>query len=316
MMDALDPTRIPHLRQIDRRVERHAPADPMFPRAWDVLADRVAAPIAIVVGVPYGGGSLSGARCAEAPAAVRAGLARFSAYSSDFDVALDIASVLDAGDVDCAGDTEEVEKRVTECVAAIRERAAGVPLVVVGGDNSITTGAAAGADADALVTFDAHHDVRDGVSNGSPVRRLVDAGLPGRRIVQIGIHGFANSQAYAQRASSYGISWVAASVVHDRGVDDVVDQTIARLAQAGATRVWVDVDLDCLDRAFAPGTAAALPGGLHPRHLERAAFLLGASPLVAGMDLTELDPAADVADTTVRAACATLLAFVAGAKTR
>ena len=52
-----------------------------------------------------------------------------------------------------------------------------------------------------LVTIDAHYDLRDGVSNGSPVRRLVESGLDPRRIVQIGIADFANSAAYACRVS-------------------------------------------------------------------------------------------------------------------
>ncbi len=67
------------------------------------------------------------------------------------------------------------------------------PVLALGGDNSITFAVAHGAWADGLITLDAHHDLRDGRSNGSPVRRLVESGLEGRRIVQIGISDFANS---------------------------------------------------------------------------------------------------------------------------
>src|SRR5207302_1802995 len=85
--------------------------------------------------------------------------------------------------------------------AACAEAAAtGGVVVVIGGDNSLTfpalRGSAAGAldDGWGLITFDAHHDVRDaalhgGPRNGTPVRDLILAGLPGRRVAQIGVHG-------------------------------------------------------------------------------------------------------------------------------
>ena len=52
----------------------------------------------------------------------------------------------------------------------------GCPVLALGGDNSITFAVAHGACADGLITLDAHHDLRDGRSNGSPVRRLVESG--------------------------------------------------------------------------------------------------------------------------------------------
>lgn len=310
----MDLAGIPYLREIDRPIERGRGADPNFPLASEAIADKVIDPVAIVVGVPYGGGSLSGAKCEQTPAAVRGILSRFSAYSTDFDVGFEMASILDAGDVDARGDTEEVERRVEACVRALSS--AGVPLAVLGGDNSITSGAAAGAGADALITFDAHHDVRDGASNGSPVWRLVEAGMAGERIVQIGIHGFANSRFYSQRAASLGIRWVPASAVRSRGIDAVVNEAVATVADAGATRIFCDFDLDVLDRAFAPGTAASLPGGLWPQDLEQAAFMLGSLPRVCGMDVTEVDPSTDVGGVTVRTAGAVLLAFLAGVVSR
>lgn len=310
----MDLAGIPYLREIDRPIERGPRADPNFPHASEAIADKVGDPVAIMLGVPFGGGSLSGAKCEQTPAAVRGALARFSAYSTDFDVSLGIASILDAGDVEAKGDVEEVERRIEACVRALSS--AKVPLAVVGGDNSITAGAAAGADADALITFDAHHDVRDGMTNGSPVRRLIEGGLPGERVVQIGIHGFANSRFYTERAAGYGIRWVPVSAVRERGIRAVLDDTLGTLTEAGAIRIWCDFDLDVLDRAFSPGTAASLPGGLWPQDLEQAAFVAGAHPNVCGMDITEVDPSADVAGVTVRAACAVLLSYLAGVESR
>ncbi|HVL91678.1 MAG TPA: arginase family protein [Actinomycetota bacterium] len=310
----MDLAGIPYLREIDRPIERGPRADPNFPHASEAIADKVVDPVAIMLGVPYSGGSLSGAKCDQTPAAVRGALPRFSAYSTDYGVALEVASILDAGNVDAKGDVEDVERRIEACVRALSS--AGVPLAVVGGDNSITAGAAAGADADALITFDAHHDVRDGATNGSPVRRLVEAGLPGERIIQIGIHGFANSRFYTERAAEYGIRWVPATAVRDRGMRAVLEEAIGALAAAGASRIWCDFDIDVLDRAFSPGTAASLPGGLWPQDLEQAAFIAGADERVRGIDITEVDPSTDLAGMTVRVACAVLLSYLAGVESR
>jgi formiminoglutamase len=302
---------ISHLRPAERPPDA-THADPNFHRATEAIADVVSDPVAVVLGAPFAGASLSKAACDEAPAAVRAALVRFSAYSSEAGAGLEIASVLDAGDVTPAGEVVETQERI----AAVVEAVSAVPVALLGGDNSVTVGGARGASCDGLLTFDAHHDVRDGISNGSPVRQLIEAGMEGSRIVQIGIHGFANSAAYAERARKAGIAWFVPAEVRARGIAPVVKEALDRIVTAGARRVWVDFDLDVLDRAFAPGTAASVPGGLWPADLEQAALMLGGAPVVAGIDLTELDPTQDVGEVTVRTACAVLMAFLVGVASR
>ena len=100
------------------------------------------------------------------------------------------------------------------------------------------------------------------------------------------------------------------------GIDAIVEDALVKLEAAGARRIWVDVDMDCLERALAPGAPAAMPGGLLPADLSRGAFRLGHSPLVTGLDITELDPTADLGDATVRTACSVLLAFACGVAIR
>lgn len=267
-----------------------------------------------MLGVPYGGASISGARCDLTPAAVRAALARFSVWSSDVAVSVEQLAAFDAGDLEPAADPVETQDRIAAVIEALRARA-DVPIVLIGGDNSVTVGGARGAAADGLLTFDAHHDCRDpayGVTNGSPVRQLVEGGLT--RVVQVGIHGFANSEANARWALDRKIHPISAARVHDEGMARTVQG--ARRMLGDARRVWVDVDLDVMDRAFAPGTSASMPGGLTPAHLEQAAFLLGQDDKVVGLDLTEVDPSTDVGETTVRTTCAVLLAYLAGVRSR
>jgi arginase family enzyme len=80
--------------------------------------------------------------------------------------------------------------------------------------------------------------------------------------------------------------------------------------------VYVDIDLDVLDRAFAPGCPGSRPGGASPRQVFEAAFAAGAHPAVRAIDIVEVDPVADVASITVDAAALTLLNAAAGYATR
>ena len=295
--------------------------DPNFHRAADWLAAGTEhAPSLLVLGAPYSGGSISRARCDQAPAAVRKALERFSTYSSDFDISLDHLAVFDLGNLPraVAAAVEEFQQYVEEVLKAVRGQTP-APVAVLGGDNSITVGAFRGSGADALITFDAHHDVRElvrGPTNGSVVRQLIEGGLPGSLVTQIGIHGFANAAAYSRYATEAGVAVVHPSAVRTLSIDAVVEDTLIKLEAAGARRIWVDFDLDCLDRALAPGAPAAMPGGLLPSDLVRGAFRLGHSPLVTGIDITELDPTTDVVEATVRTGAAVLLAFACGVAIR
>jgi formiminoglutamase len=296
--------------------------DPNVRRAADWLAGGSEEnPGLLVVGAPYAGGSISHAHTDQAPEAIRRALEKFTTYSSDFDVSLDHLVALDVGDLPraVAVPVDEFQIHVEEVIRSVRAQS-DAPIVVLGGDNSITVGAHRGSGADALITFDAHHDVRDhaesGPTNGSPVRQLIEGGMAGSRVVQIGIHGFANAAPYARYAADAGIGIVGAGTVRALGADAVVEEALLKLEAAGASRIWIDVDLDCLERALAPGAPAAMPGGLHPADLIRAAFRLGHSPLVTGLDITEFDPTLDVAEATVRTACAVFLSFAAGVAIR
>ena len=309
----MDLSGLPHLRPAG---PPPAPprADPDVPSAAAWLAAGSPEPGAVLLGIPFGGGSISRARTDLLPSALREALARFTVWSSDLEVSLEDLAVADAGDVEPVEGVEEMQARITAVVGGLRDRAP-VPLAAVGGDNSVTVGLVRGAGADALLTFDTHHDCRDpgpGPTNGSPVRQLVEGGLA--QVVQVGIHGFANGRANALWAKEHGVRWFLATTVHSAGIDAVLEDAMGMLDGAG--RIWVDVDVDVLDRAFAPGAPASLPGGLAPADLERALYLLGREPRVVGMDLVEVDPGADVASTTVRAACAVLLAFLAGVAAR
>ena len=184
--------------------------DPNWPRAAELFADNPAAMVALL-GVPAHETSISATRADTTPQAVRAALLRFSTYCTSHDQDVRELTVFDAGNVD-GPDHDAGEQRVHEALKDLTDKF----VIAVGGDNSITYSVATGMWGNrinnaGLITFDAHHDLRDGVSNGSPVHRLVEAGLNGRNIVQIGIADFSNSPQYAQRARDYGITVIPRS---------------------------------------------------------------------------------------------------------
>ena len=189
-------------------------------------------------------------------------------------------------------------------------------VIAVGGDNSLTYSVAQGAQASGLITIDAHFDLRDGVSNGSPVRRLVEDGLDPSRIVQLGIADFANSAAYARRAHELGITVVTLDDVRRRGAAEVATHAL-EIAGADGGAVHVDIDVDVCDRAVAPGCPASVPGGLQAWELRALVRALASDPRVASADIAEVDATADAADLrTVRLAALCVLELLAGLAAR
>lgn len=276
---------------------------------------------AVLLGVPTWRTSLSPTGAHETPAAVREALTRYSATVMGPPV-IDVGAVLrilDAGDVN----EPDGEPGIAETVARVREASDSARLVIaLGGDNALTYPVARGAGATGLITIDAHFDLRDGVSNGSPVRRLVEDApeserIDPTRIVQIGIADFANSAAYAARAAEWGIRVITLDEVRRRGIAEVVAEA-TRIAGAGAAaRIHLDVDVDAADRAAAPGCPASVPGGFAAWELRALVRSIVADPRVVSADIAEVDATADTDDLrTVRLAALCVLEMLAALATR
>ncbi|MEO8899007.1 MAG: arginase family protein [Candidatus Dormibacter sp.] len=279
-----------------------------------------------VVGAPISKASISSSQAWSTPPAFREALARFPTWHAGVSADVEELAVRDAGDVD--GDQHDPDAsaahaRIEDAVAAAAET--GMPVVVIGGDNSLTRPAFVGmarARPDrrwGLLTLDAHHDCRpvvDRSANGTPVRELIESGLAGERVAQVGIHPLGNAREHAAWALRQGIHVYGVAEVRARGIEAVVAAALAQLRECGADAIYVDLDVDVVDRAFAPGCPASLPGGLAPLDLLNAALLVGGEPDVAAVDLCEVDALADVAGITVRLMAASFTSLCAGLATR
>jgi agmatinase len=176
---------------------------------------------------------------------------------------------------------------------------AGAVPVVLGGDHSI-----AEADVRAvasrhgpvgLLHLDTHTDTGTEVfgverSHGTPMFRLVEGGhVDPARYVQIGLRGYWPGPAELDWQAERGITSLFAHDVRELGVDEVARRA---LETVGDGPVFVSVDVDVLDPAFAPGTGTPEPGGLTSQELLRLCRLLAAGADVVGADVVEVLPTA------------------------
>ncbi|MCH7904599.1 MAG: agmatinase family protein [Armatimonadetes bacterium] len=293
--------------------------DPHWPRASAWLtgssSDSTVGTLGLI-GAPLNH-SISPGRCDLAPAAVRKAMHRLSTYDIENGVEAMSLACKDFGDLPIAAmKPEEALAPISDAVrGALAECSA---VVLLGGDNGITRPAMHGLGVPlnrcGLVTLDQHLDLRTlegGLINGNPVRALLDDGLPGENIVQIGIASFANSKEYKRIADDAGIAITTMDTVHETGIDATIENALDSIAEK-ADVIYFDLDVDVLDRAFAPACPGARPGGLLPSQVKRAAFLMGRHPKVKAMDLVEVDPEKDINDTTCLATGMFLLSFACG----
>lgn len=272
-------------------------------RGWRSLADLLtqdkAAPVGLV-GAPLNEKSLTPGRCDLAPKVLRETLKRFSVFDVETESDLSPLRVFDAGDLFLKTKTpEESFAPVRDGVAALKQKL----VIVAGGNNAVTRPGVHGLGAlekTGLLTLDAHFDLRDtdcGLTNGNPVRALIEDGLPGANIVQIGLAPFANTRRAFEFAGSQGVTVRTIADVKACGVIALIEEAIEQLS-ARCEKVYVDFDIDVIDRAQCPGAPGARPGGMAADDFFAAARAIGVCNRVAAVDLTEFDPSLDISDIT------------------
>jgi len=264
----------------------------------DLLGPFPDAKIALL-GAPLGEGSITPGRCDLGPATLRATLKRISTYDLETGTDLSALRLLDAGDV-------ELNKiSPADALAPIRDAVARQIaqrdlVVLLGGNNAITRPGVHGVDPAlsrvGLITFDAHFDLRDtdlGLNNGNPVQALLEDGLPGEHISQIGLAPFANTRKAHDKAKATGIAMHTLADCRAHGFSTLVARELDRLSKH-CDRIYVDCDIDVIDRAQMPAAPGARPGGIDVEDFLSAARLVAAHPKVKCIDLTEFDSSTDI----------------------
>ena len=257
-----------------------------------------AAPVGLL-GAPLAVGSVTAGACDQSPGLLRRTLKRIGRY--DVETRREIGTlVADRGDVELAGlSIEDATAPIREAVAASVE--AHALTLLVGGNNAVTRPGVLGLGGSlaevGLITLDAHFDMRgtsEGLSNGNPVRALLEDGLPGANIAQVGLASFANSRAMHDDALEAGNLVITLGDVRCQGIDDAIAHALDHVAHCDA--LVIDCDIDVIDRSQLPGAPGARPGGMAVADFFRAVRKLASDSRVRVIDLTEWDPSLDSTD--------------------
>ncbi len=217
-------------------------------------------------------------------------------------------TVVDAGDANIVPAMPErahamIYRKVLEVAAT------GAIPIVLGGDHSITWPAATAIaetrrpGSIGIVHFDAHADTAPDsygqlAGHGSPMRRLIESGaVKGSNFVQVGLRGYWPSGEVLDWMRDRGLRYHFMTEIEERGADAVVADAIAE-ALDGPDSIYLSVDIDVIDPGLAPGTGTPEPGGMLSRELLRAVRQIVGSVDLAGMDVVEVSPPYDWAEST------------------
>jgi agmatinase len=260
---------------------------------------------AVLLGVPYDGGATASPGARFAPFQVR----RLSAFVQGYHrfhrlQVFERLAAVDGGNVTFPPfDGAAVRARVESKVAEVA-RSGAVPFLV-GGDHSIALPALRALARQhgplAVLHLDAHLDTSgpevwgEPFHHGSPLRHAIEEQLilPGH-LHQVGVRAHWSSAEDGELVRDHGATVVSP--------DDLVAAGPERLGRAireqtGERPLYLTVDVDALDPAFAPGTGTPVPGGLTSRDVIQLLRGLAGVKLV-GMDVVEVCPALDHADLT------------------
>jgi formimidoylglutamase len=300
-----------------------------LPWVSDSAAIAAAAPDFAIVGAPFDVAVTHRPGARFGPRAIRAAsnltIGAFNHLGLGIEP-FDYLTGIDAGDAYCPpGDIPASHDGIREKLRELLDAAPECLPFVLGGDHSITYPSAATV-ADhrdrkvGIVHFDAHADTADSsfgvsLSHGTPMRRLIENGhVAGRNFVQVGLRGYWPPPAVIEWMREQGMRTHFMSEIEERGFDPVLAEAIEQ-ALEGTDSIYLSVDIDVLDPAFAPGTGTPEPGGLSARELLRAVRQIVQRVPLAGLDVVEVsppyDPSGITAEVAHRVCCEAISALAA-----
>jgi len=252
----------------------------------------------VVIGVPFDATQSYRPGARLGPSAVRAALPNMEFYSLELGRSLEGLSIGDAGDLEYTSDTASMLRYVEAAVSELAE--SGKVPAVVGGEHTITLASYRPFCGATLVVFDAHLDMRDEIyglrtSHATFLRRLMES--CDMDIVHVGGRAFSSEE--LDFARSRGVSIYTVYELED------ARKVLSGLGRSG-TRIYVSLDMDALDPAFAPGVGNPEPGGVGSIDLLRLLASLDGAAL-AGFDVVELSPPYDQSGATSALAAKALL---------
>jgi formiminoglutamase len=294
------------------------------PRFLELFGHAAADADLVLAGVPFDGAVIGRKGAAKGPTGIREAMRFLATFDADHGIDLAGMRLHDAGDIQLPSGVLEAHREVRS--EAARLFRLGRPVVLLGGDNSLSTphvqalkdarGGKVG-----LVVLDAHYDLRpvpaDGIpTSGTPYRRLLEDGtVAAGNLVEVGIRPFANTKALADYAAERGVHVVTIGQLRREGTGRIAAQALAK-ATASVDHLFLSVDIDGLDQSIASGCSAPGAGGLAFDEAAGLVHAVAAHPKCRGMDLVEVAPDLDPSGNTARTAAQLVAAFAGGLQAR
>ena len=256
-----------------------------------------------LIGVPYDGGTTYRPGPRFGPRHVREQSAIIRPWNPVLNLnPFDRHRIADYGDLSINPlSIEDTFQRITSQLDDVLN--AGARAVCIGGDHSILLPILRSIHKRfgpvGLIQFDAHNDTWGGYfgsphSHGTPVRRAIEEGLlVGKDVLQIGLRGQVYSKDDFAFGRQHGFSVVTSEEFHRSGMPLVA----RHLKKLGKRPVYVTLDIDVVDPAFAPGTGTPQVGGFSSIQILELVRSLRGLKLV-GCDLVEVSPPFDTGEIT------------------
>lgn len=239
-----------------------------------------------VVGVPFDGTTSFRPGSRFGPASIRHFSAEAETISLRGEVDFEEVKVSDLGDVSVTFSVDEVLKRVEKVSGEIHADRK-IP-VLLGGEHTITLGAARSLKPETIVSFDAHFDYRDEypcgvrISHATVMRRIREEAC---RVVHVGVRAACREEVEYAGGEAF---FSSRQILRDPA--EACRRLRSIVENAGS--IYVSIDLDVLDPAYAPGVANPEACGISTSILldllENAV-----SEKLVGLDLVELNPMLD-----------------------
>ena len=230
--------------------------------------------------------------------------------------------VCDAGNVACTpfnnkSALEQIEAHASALIERFEEKA--VKLVAIGGDHLIALPLLRATSKEwgklSLIHFDAHLDTfgpyfGENETHGTPFRNAAEEGLfEEDTSIHVGIRGPCYSADDFQADKELGFKVIHCRELQRKGVDEIIQRILARVGSKSRP-VYVSVDIDVLDPAFAPGTGTPEVGGMTSRELLEILRGIGKELNIVGADVVEVSPPYDHAEISSLAASSIVFEFI------
>lgn len=258
----------------------------------------------VIIGVPFDATSTFRTGARFAPNAIREASLNIETYSLRAGIDLEEVTIHDLGDLHVTAGAEGTLQRTELVIKDLLE--AGKTPIVLGGEHTITLGCYRGiknrSSRTAVISFDAHLDLRNEymglkVSHTTFMRRLSERLNPAK-IVEVGTRAVCKEELdYAVKAD---VKIFTMHEIRKQGIE----RTIKELNKAldGYNQVYVTVDMDVLDPAFAPAVQNPEPEGMNIGALLEILRSILTDKKAVALDLVEVTPHYDFGVTAIGAA--------------